>query len=147
VKIVDAERPLARAELDIQSDLADLRRARAFVRDLCGLAPGTVLGDQEVDSLELAVNEAASNIMTHAYHGRRDQWIQLDGEAYRDHVAIRLHHLGDPFEPGTAPPPALDGSRESGFGVYLMTKSVSEVRYSRDDRGKHCIALVQNRGA
>jgi anti-sigma regulatory factor (Ser/Thr protein kinase) len=85
--------------------------------------------------------------MKHAYHGRRDQRIQLDGEAYRDRIAIRLHHLGDPFALETAAPPALDGSRESGFGIYLMTNSVSDVRYSRDDRGKHCIALVQYRGA
>jgi sigma-B regulation protein RsbU (phosphoserine phosphatase) len=147
VRIVEAERPLAHAELDIQSDLADLRRARAFVRDVCRLAPSDVLGDREIAGLELAVNEAASNIMKHAYHGRSDQRIQLDGEAYSDRIAIRLHHLGDPFEPGTAPPPALDGSRESGFGLYLMANSVSEVRYSRDDRGKHCIALVQIRAA
>jgi sigma-B regulation protein RsbU (phosphoserine phosphatase) len=147
VKIIDAERPLAHAELDIQSDLAHLGRARAFVREVCRLAPDEILGDHEIAGLELAVNEAASNIMKHAYHGRRDQRIQLDGDAYRDRVAIRLHHLGDPFELDTAPPPALDGSRESGFGIYLMTNSVSDVRYSRDDRGKHCIALVKNRGA
>jgi len=147
VKIVDAERPLAHAELDIRSDLADLWRVRAFVREVCRLVPDEILGDPEIASLELAVNEAASNIMKHAYHGRRDQRIQLDGEAYRDRIAIRLHHLGDPFALETAPPPALDGSRESGFGIYLMTNSVSDVRYSRDDRGKHCIALVQYRGA
>jgi PAS domain S-box-containing protein len=147
VKIIDAERPLAHAELDIQSDLAHLGRARAFVREVCRLAPDEILGDREIAGLELAVNEAASNIMKHAYHGRRDQRIQLDGDAYRDRVVIRLHHLGDPFELDTAPPPALDGSRESGFGIYLMTNSVSDVRYSRDDRGKHCIALVMNRGA
>jgi len=147
VKIVDVERPLAHAELDIQSDLAALRRVRTFVHDVCHLLPDEILGDQEIAGLELAVNEAASNIMKHAYHGRHDQRIQLDGEAYADHIAIRLHHLGDPFELGAAPPPVLDGSRESGFGIYLMTNSVSEVQYSRDDRGKHCIALVQNRGA
>jgi PAS domain S-box-containing protein len=147
VKIVDAERPLAHAELDVQSDLADLARVRAFVREVCRLVPDEILGDRQIAGLELAVNEAASNIMKHAYHGRSDQRIQLDGEAYRDRIAIRLHHLGDPFALETAPPPALDGSRESGFGIYLMTNSVSDVRYSRDDRGKHCIALVQNRGA
>jgi sigma-B regulation protein RsbU (phosphoserine phosphatase) len=145
VKIVSAERPLAHAEMDIQSNLADLGRARAFVREVCRLAPSGLLGDREIEGLELAVNEAASNIMKHAYHGRRDQWIQLDGEAYSDRIAIRLHHLGDPFDLDAAPAPALDGSRESGFGIYLMTNSVSEARYSRDDRGKHCIALVQHR--
>ena len=42
-----------------------------------------------------------------------------------------------------SPPPALDGSRESGFGIYLITKSVDDVRYSRDERGRNCIALVK----
>jgi anti-sigma regulatory factor (Ser/Thr protein kinase) len=102
-----------------------------------------MLSDDEVAGLELAVNEAASNIMKHAYHGRRDQRIGLEADAFQDRVAVRLHHLGDPFDPGTAPPPALDGSRESGFGVYLITNSVDEVRYSRDDRGRNCIALVK----
>jgi sigma-B regulation protein RsbU (phosphoserine phosphatase) len=147
VKIIDADRPLAHAEMDVESDLVYLRRVRTFVRDVCHLLPRDVLGDQEIAGLELAVNEAASNIMKHAYHGRRDQRIQLDGEAYADRIAIRLHHLGDPFDPTAVPLPAVDGSRESGFGIYLMANSVSEVRYSRDDRGQHCIALVQNRGA
>ena len=51
--------------------------------------------------LELAVNEACSNIMKHAYHGRADQWIHLEAEAFPDRSSIRLHHLGDPFDPST----------------------------------------------
>ena len=38
-----------------------------------------VPGEELVDALELAVNEAASNIMQHAYHGRADQSIHLEG--------------------------------------------------------------------
>jgi anti-sigma regulatory factor (Ser/Thr protein kinase) len=89
------------------------------------------------------VNEAASNIIKHAYHGRADQRIQLDAEAASDRVTIRLHHLGDSFDPAAVPPPALDGSRESGFGMYLITHSVDDVRYFRDERGRNCIALVK----
>lgn len=147
VKIMQARPPLAHAEVEIRSDVQDLRRARAFVRDVCCRAPGAVLGDDEIASLELAVNEAASNIMKHAYHGRRDQRIRLDADAFPDRVVIRLHHLGDSFDPASVPAPALDGSRESGFGVYLITNSVDEVRYSRDDRGCNCIALVKTHSA
>ena len=64
----------------------------------------------------LSVDEAASNIIEHAYHGRADQRIQFDAEAFPDHLGIRLHHLGDPFDPSMTAPPAFDGSRESGFG-------------------------------
>ena len=40
VKVGDAQRPLARAELEIGSDLKELRRAREFVRDFCRMVPG-----------------------------------------------------------------------------------------------------------
>jgi serine/threonine-protein kinase RsbW len=107
------------------------------------MVPEGMLDDDEVAGLELAVNEAASNIMKHAYHGRTDQWIGLDAEARPDRVRIRLHHLGDSFDPAAVPPPALDGSRESGFGIYLITRSVDDVRYSRDERGRNCMALIK----
>jgi sigma-B regulation protein RsbU (phosphoserine phosphatase) len=143
VRVNAVRQPLARCELEIRSDLADLRRARSFVREFCRMVPEGMLDDDEVAGLELAVNEAASNIMKHAYHGRTDQWIGLDAEARPDRVRIRLHHLGDSFDPAAVPPPALDGSRESGFGIYLITRSVDDVRYSRDERGRNCMALIK----
>jgi anti-sigma regulatory factor (Ser/Thr protein kinase) len=143
VKISDVRQPLAHAELEIRSDLTDLRRARAFVRDFGRMVPEGLLDEDEIAGLELAVNEAASNIMKHAYHGRADQRIALDAEAFPDRVSIRLHHLGDSFDPGAVSAPVLDGSRESGFGVYLISKSVDEVQYSRDQRGRNCVALIK----
>jgi anti-sigma regulatory factor (Ser/Thr protein kinase) len=69
----------------------------------------------------------------------------VEAEAFPDHVSIRLHHFGDPFDPSEAPPPPLDGSRDSGFGAYIITRSVDEVRYYRDERGRNCVALVKFR--
>lgn len=142
VKVRDALRPFARSELEIRSDLNQLRCAREFVRAFCRAIPEG-LDDDDIANLELAVNEAASNIMKHAYRGRADQWIQLDAEMLPGRVSIRLHHLGESFDPTAVPPPALDGSRESGFGVFLVTRSVDEVSYSRDDSGRNCITLVK----
>lgn len=143
VKVGEAQLPLARSELEIGSDLKELCRAREFVRDFCRLIPAGLLPEDDVAVLELAVNEAVSNIMKHAYHGRADQRIQLEAEMVPRRVSIRLHHLGDSFDATTVSPPALDGSRESGFGIYLITKSVDDVRYSRDERGRNCITLVK----
>jgi sigma-B regulation protein RsbU (phosphoserine phosphatase) len=143
VKVSEAQRPLAHSELELRSDLVELRRAREFVRAFCGEVPAGLLDQDDVAALELAVNEAASNIMKHAYHGRVDQRIQLEADLRPGRVSIRLHHLGDPFDPATAPPPALDGSRESGFGIHLISRSVDDVRYTRDERGRNCIALVK----
>jgi sigma-B regulation protein RsbU (phosphoserine phosphatase) len=144
VKVTKAPRPLEHLELDITSHLRNLGRARAFVRECCRLAPWE-LGAEDIAAFELAVNEAGSNIMKHAHHGRADQRIHLDGDMYPDRVSIQLHYVGDSFTPSNVPRPALDGSRESGFGVYLMSRSVDEIRYFRDDRGRNCIALVKLR--
>jgi serine/threonine-protein kinase RsbW len=146
VKAVEVTRPLARAEQTIRSDLKDLRRARVFVREFCGALPGGLLDETDVAGLELAVNEAVCNIMKHAYHGRPDQGIQLEAEWVPERLSIRLHHLGDSFDPATVPPPAFDGSRESGFGVYIIANSVDDVRYSRDERGRNCIVLTKMLG-
>jgi sigma-B regulation protein RsbU (phosphoserine phosphatase) len=145
IRVEERQVPLIRQEVDLHSDLKELRRVREFVRTLCSSVQAGRLDEESSAAMELAVNEAASNIMKHAYHGRTDQFIHLEGEAFPDRVAIQLHHFGDPFDPATAPPPPLDGSRESGFGAYIIASSVDEVRYYRDERGRNCIALVKTR--
>jgi anti-sigma regulatory factor (Ser/Thr protein kinase) len=83
--------------------------------------------------------------MKHAYQGRADQRIHLEAEAFPGRVSIRLRHLGKPFDPSDAAPPAFDGSRDSGFGAYIIMRSVDEARYYRDERGRNCIALTKTR--
>jgi sigma-B regulation protein RsbU (phosphoserine phosphatase) len=145
IRVEERQLPIARQELEIGSDLKQLRQVREFVRAFCRNLPGPPLDEDSVAALELAVDEAASNIMEHAYHGREDQSIHVEAEAFPGRVEIQLHHFGNAFDPSTAPPPLFDGSRDSGFGVYIIAKSVDEVRYSRDERGRNCIALVKAR--
>jgi serine/threonine-protein kinase RsbW len=117
------------------------------VREFCQSIPGGVLPEKSTDELDLAVNEALSNIMKHAYRGRTDQRIKVGAEAWPDHVVFRLHHLGETFDPSAVPPPAFNGSRENGFGFYMIAQLVDEVRYLRDERGRNCISLVKKRNA
>jgi phosphoserine phosphatase RsbU/P len=135
----------ARADIEIRSSLKDLRKAREFVRTFCRSLSGPPLDEDRLSTLELAVNEAASNIMKHAYHGREDQWILLEGEAFPAYLSIRLYHLGDPFDPSVAPAPVLDASRESGRGAYMISQSVDQVRYYRDESGRNCVDLMKKR--
>lgn len=144
IRVQEMQPATAMAEREIQSDPVELCRAREFVRDFCRGLPGRPLDEESVGWLELAVNEAASNIMKHAYHGRTGQPIQIEGMAFPGRVLIRLHHYGDPFHPAKSPLPQLDLSRESGFGLYLIALTTDDVRYYRDDRGRNSIELVKN---
>ncbi len=145
VRIDERELPLARAELEISSDLNELARARAFVREVCRTLPGPALDEESVSQLELAITEAASNVMRHAYRGRPEQLIQLDAEVFADRIVLRLHHLGETFDPGAVKTPAFDGTQDGGFGMYIIAQSVDDVQYYRDERGRNCISLVKNR--
>ncbi len=145
VRVEELELPIARAEMELDSDLAHLRRTREFVRRFCNHLPGAPIEEEKVCALELAVNEAASNIIKHAHEGRSGEWIHLEAEARPAYVCMQLHYFGDPFDPSAIPPPRLDGSRESGFGAYIISKSVDEVHYDRDHQGRNCVTLIQCR--
>src|SRR5262245_57243695 len=121
--------PISRQETHIQSDLSRLSEIRTFVRQFCSSVPEARMGVDETAALELAVDEAASNIMKHAYHGREDQWIDVEAEAFPGRVCIKLHDTGDPFEPSLAVLPGPDGTRESGYGMFIISQSVDEVHY------------------
>lgn len=137
--------PMAQAYYDVTSRALELAPMRAFVRTFCQESAPGVLDNESIGQLELAVTEAASNIMRHAYHGRTDQPIQMMADAFPDRIVIRLWHRGAAFDPKAIPPPVFDGSRDGGFGVYIMTHSVDEVRYTQDEEGEKCTCLVKRR--
>jgi PAS domain S-box-containing protein len=138
---------LARVELELISDLKELGRTRQFVRAFCRDLPGTALDEESISKLELAVTEACSNIIKHAYHGLADQWIKVEAEAFPESVSIRMHHRGDAFDPSKVSQPELNGSQVSGFGVYIITKTVDAVKYCCDEHGGNCIEIVKLRKA
>jgi phosphoserine phosphatase RsbU/P len=141
----EASASLAHAELEVSSALSDLPRIREFTAQFCRRLPPPALTNDAITQLQLAVTEASSNIARHAYHGHAEQPMQLVADAFADRIVLRLYHRGDSFDPKQVPSPAFDGSREGGFGVYIIAQSVDEVRYFRDERGRNCICLTKYR--
>lgn len=129
--------------LDISSDLAELENVRRFV-GRAWRAAGFGGDDVSRDALELAANEAVSNIISHAYNNVPDQSIRLEAAAFPDRLEIRLIHEGDSFDPETIEPPSFDGSRNSGFGLYIIKEAVDEVRYERDESNRQVIVLSKS---
>ena len=91
------------------------------------------------------MTEAASNVMRHAYGGRTDRRIQVTADVYEDRIVLRLHHLGQSFDPEAVGPPKFDGTQEGGFGMYIISQTMDEVRYHRDERGRNCISMSKKR--
>jgi anti-anti-sigma factor len=106
------------------------------------------LDDHAVWEVQLAVDEAATNIILHAY-GDND----LDGpliikSALRgDEFTIHLHDKGAPFDPDAVPAPDLTSPVEErktgGLGVYLMRTLMDRVEFQFDVDGYNVVTLVK----
>ncbi len=126
---------------EFPSDVRQLAAVRALVRDVCRRACN--VDDAGLAELELAVDEAAANVILHAYADRTDLPIEVVVAAEPDQVCVSLFHQGEPFDPDRVAPPSFDGSRESGFGLYIIRKAVDECTFFQDERGHHGIRLVK----
>jgi len=137
-------RPLRRAEIEVPSHASELERIRMFVERFCADARHGILKEQEADQLTLALNEAAANVIRHAYRGRQGGRLWIAAEEFDDQLRFVLCDNGVTFENfGKTPPPAFDGSRDSGFGLFLMRLCLDEIEYARDEFGRNTLTLVK----
>ncbi|HNV71105.1 MAG TPA: SpoIIE family protein phosphatase, partial [Candidatus Ozemobacteraceae bacterium] len=141
IKEIEPHHALFKSELEIPSHPEELALARTWIKEFWVQVTGRSADDLECMALLMALNEALANIIKHAYHNRHDKRILLEVEGFVDNIVLRMYHQGDPYIPGSAPPPSFDGSRENGFGLYLIKHSVDEVCFFRDGHGRHTIRL------
>lgn len=136
--------PPASREIQVSSSLGELAAIRAFLRGFCAQHSSCDVNMREFTLLELAVNEVASNIMRHAYHGRTDQriWIRMSQE--KDSMRVRLTHKGELFQsPEQTPALSLDEQKEGGFGLYIIHNAVDGINYGQDSDGRPYIELTK----
>ncbi len=94
------------------------------------------LDDDEVFHVEMAVDEACSNIIEHAYAQQAGD-IEIVCECpATGQLEVVLRDSGQPFDPADVPPPNvnaaladLDDLNEGGLGLYFMRKLMDEVRF------------------
>jgi anti-sigma regulatory factor (Ser/Thr protein kinase) len=99
---------------------------------LASAAASEVGFDQvQINRIELAVDEACSNIIDHAYAGRAGTiTLEVSGEP-RQQLTIVLVDQGQPFDPGEVaeyvPTPSIDDAKVGGLGLHLMRQTMDQV--------------------
>ncbi len=134
------------AKLEIKSDLKELKRVRAFIREYCEKIPGFLIDGKridriKIDRIELAITEVTANIIKHAYRGHTDGRIQIHAGISGNKMVLKFYDWGKGFKPSLVPLPKFDGSKDHGFGFYIISQSVDEVIYSRDEKGRNSTYL------
>jgi len=130
-----------RAERFFPADLARLPEVRAFTRAAVRSVPGLQVDPERLAGLERAVDEVASNIVRHAFREESGKSFSLVIKVLAPAVEVVFGHNGLPFDLASVPPPTLDGTRDGGFGLYIINKSVDSVRYTILPDMRHGVIL------
>ncbi len=95
--------------------------------------------EKDIYSLQLAADEAASNIIEHAYLGVSDASIDIGCDMQSDLIVITMHDTGQSFDPAKVKKPNLEADLSDrqigGLGIYLMRKLMDEVSYESNLTG------------
>ena len=112
------------------------------------------LDDGDVFHVELACDEACTNIIEHAYGGEDKGDIEVHWWVNGDYFSVGLYDNGRSFNPDNIHPPIFDQfSAEEpdeleigGLGLHFMRTLMDEVRYSSDPaKGNSLIMTKQLR--
>ncbi len=117
-------------QLSIRNQTSNLSLVRRFVGELLdelALPPETRY------QIILAVDEAVSNIMEHAYGTGSQGPIHLEVRAVPSSITFRFVDEGRTFQPATVTDPDLAehfrAGKRKGLGIYLMRRIMDAVDY------------------
>jgi serine/threonine-protein kinase RsbW len=106
------------------------------------------LDDRKVFEVQMAVDEACTNIIKYGY-AREKGTIEISCLRWDEDVVVVIKDTGTPFDPTSVQPPDLDAGLEErkigGLGVYFMKTLMDEVKYEYKD-GKNVLRLVVIKG-
>lgn len=121
------------------------------IRDLVAeVAREGGFSEKEVYSLQLAADEAASNIIEHAYAGVSNASLDVTCDCAGDELTITMRDNGKPFDPSKVKQPNLKADLSErqigGLGIYLMRKLMDEVHYEANSRTGNILTMTKRRG-
>jgi len=130
--------------LSISADLKSLHLVREFLKDSCDKfhAEADVISD-----LELAVDEAVTNIIIHGYEnnpGDIEVVIQQNSRALKIDIFDRAKSLKySDIENADLDALPFDPDQDGGYGVFLIRKLTDELEYRTLDDGRNKMSLIK----
>lgn len=118
-------------ELRVKSRTDNLSVIRDFISENA-LSAG--IDEAVVDKIMLAVDEACTNIIKHAYKSSPEGEIILTIDYDENKFTITIIDYGKSFEPERVPLPNLQKyykeHKVGGLGMYLMKSLMDDVKYT-----------------
>ena len=136
------ETDISKPEIVISSSTDNLSLVRSFIeyhgREL-------ELEKKEIAHISLAVDEACTNIIKHAYNYSKNGKIKINIDKKKDKLSVKLTDKGSHFDPSLIPDPNIEESQKmkkgGGLGMFLMKKIMDEVEYRAKGKGNELILI------
>jgi anti-sigma regulatory factor (Ser/Thr protein kinase) len=131
------------AELSLWAEYSDLSHIRKFVT---GVGEELGIPERDLYELELAVDEACTNVIEHGYHGVGGK-IEIQIEPLNGGVQVVIRDWGETFDPESVPAPDVSAPLEErpmgGVGLFLMRKVMNKVQFAFDPQGGNTLTMTK----
>lgn len=117
-------------KLQVKSRTENLSKIREFIQNYASSAG---FKQNTIDNIMLAVDEACTNIIKHAYKSYPDGEIVIKIRYQDKKIIITIIDYGMTFQPESIPEPNIQEyyrqHRVGGLGMYLMKTLMDDVKY------------------
>ena len=100
------------------------------------------LSDEAVEQLKVAVDEACTNVIEHAYRGESEHQIDVAVIVTPDRLTIRIRDEGESFKQESYEEPDIfefaQRHKKGGFGVHIMRRLMDQVEYRTRGKVNEC---------
>lgn len=118
--------------LTIPASTEFLSEARDFVANY---AEKMGFGADAIEQVRMAVDEACTNVIKHAYQYDSNKHLQIQVDQKKNEMWVSITDEGIAFDPSKYTEPDLEKRikerRGGGFGIYLIKKFMDSVEYRK----------------
>lgn len=129
-------------QFTFKSKAENLVKIRKYTENFLSL---NVVSLEDTEKIILAIDEACTNKIKHAYKNDPSKEITLKLELSNNLFTAQIVDFGIPFEPDKVPLPDIDHNykydKKGGYGIFLMKKLMDEINYEFLDSGENILTL------
>jgi serine/threonine-protein kinase RsbW len=132
--------------LTVSGRFKNLARIADFISDIAGQAG---LNDKATYAMQMAVDEACTNIIEHAYGGEGKGQIQIRCHIQTDGLQVTIFDWGTPFDPAQVPEldptTPLADRKIRGMGLFFIYNLVDAVEFKFNTAEGNQLILFKRR--
>ncbi|MFH1051598.1 MAG: ATP-binding protein [bacterium] len=127
-------------------ELVELQKIRNFIEKKA-LEYG--LSEKSAGQVALAVDEACTNLIEHAFHHDKNREICISTEKSGDKMIVSIFDDSSPFNPLDVEKPNMDiyfkELKRGGLGIHLMRSVMDEIEYypSKQNGSQNVLKLIK----